>query len=140
MPGDGIIDGLHAVTSTQSHPRGVLLLAEMSSEGNLATGTYTDRAVEMARRHEDVVMGFVSMRQLTLKDPHFVYFTPGVKIAGVGDGLGQTYQDPYEVVAKRKSDVTIVGRGITKADDVVAKAKEYREAAWSAYQQRLEKK
>lgn len=67
VPGDGIVRGLREVglvdTSIRRKPRskdgddavwldmprGLLLLAEMSSQGSLAVGQYTDKCVEMVR-------------------------------------------------------------------------------------------
>ena len=53
------------------------------------------------------------------------------------DSLGQKYLTPHEVIVNRGSDIIIVGRGITKADDPVSMAKQYQEAGFSAYTARL---
>ncbi|CAG8560335.1 2669_t:CDS:2 [Ambispora leptoticha] len=118
IPGDGIIKGLKEVGKPLD--RGLLILAEMSSAGSLATGSYTDAAIEMARRHRDFVIGFIAGRKLT------------------GDRLGQQYRSPTDVILKSGSDVIIVGRGIYgEGRDIVKEAKRYQEEGWNAYLERL---
>lgn len=130
--------------------RGLLLLAEMSSEGNLLTGAYTHRCVDVARQHRDFVLGFVAQRSLnTEPGDNFISFTPGVSLpppsddgnvaaAGVGgDGLGQQYRTPRSVVLEDGCDVVIVGRGILKARDRKREAERYRREAWRAYEERV---
>lgn len=157
IPGDGIVTGLASVGVPLN--RGLLLLAEMSSAGNLATGQYTRRTVEMARKHADFVMGFVAMRRVD-EDPEtaaldniesskddqadFVIMTPGVGLDSKGDGMGQQYRTPDEVIRQSGCDVIIVGRGIYGSgegrpnEDIVREAKRYRDAGWKAYLDRLQ--
>ncbi len=132
VPGPGIIEGLREVGLPKN--RGLILLAEMSSAGNLATGDYTQTALSWAQEYNDFVFGFIGMRQLT-DDPGFITMTPGVKLEKGGDNLKQQYNTPESVI-QAGSDVIIVGRGIYQADDPVAAAKQYRNAAWQAYLQR----
>ena len=40
-------------------PRGALLLAQMSSQGNLATSAYTDKAIEFASKAPQVISGYI---------------------------------------------------------------------------------
>lgn len=130
--------------------RGLLLLAEMSSEGTLATGEYTQSALSMARKHRDFVIGFIAMRRMTPfpaatseEEEDFLILTPGVGTNVKGDGMGQQYKTPREVILERGCDVIIVGRGIYgkgegSPSDVIAKeAKRYQREGWEAYEERI---
>lgn len=133
IPGPGIIEGLKQVG--QPLGRGLLLLAEMSPKGNLATGEYTETAIRWAEEHADFVMGFISIHRLT-EDPRFIHMTPGVKLQQGSDTLGQNYLTPRKVIGEYLSDVIIVGRGIIQATDPAAEAEKYRQEGWQAYKQR----
>jgi orotidine 5'-phosphate decarboxylase subfamily 1 len=130
VAGPGIIDGLKEVGLPKGH--GLLLLAEMSPKGNLTGGEYTQATLRMAEAHKDFVIGFISMRQLSI-DPAFIYMTPGVQLTEGGDKFGQQYTTPDYVIRTQKSDIIIVGRGIYEANDPLVEAKKYREAGWQAY-------
>jgi orotidine-5'-phosphate decarboxylase len=112
----------------------------MTSKGSLATGDYTKSSVDIARRHRDFVLGFVSTRalnevqtsQTSATEEDFVVFTTGVNLSSSGDALGQQYQTPESAV-KRGADFIIAGRGIYAAADPVAAVKRYQEEGWKAY-------
>lgn len=133
VPGPGIIQGLKEVGLPRG--RGLLLLAEMSPQGNLAKGTYTEESLQMAKNNKDFVIGFITMRQL-IDDPCFINMTPGVQLTQGGDSFGQQYNTPEKVIKENKSDIIIVGRGIYQAENPIAEAKKYREAGWLAYETR----
>ncbi len=133
VPGPGIIEGLRAVGLPKN--RALILLPQMSSKDNLATGDYTQKTIAWAKQYDDFVIGFIARQQL-VDDPKFLHFTPGVQLASKGDALGQQYLTP-QIVIRDGSDCIIVGRGIYQADDYGAAAQEYREAGWQAYQQRI---
>lgn len=133
VPGPGIITGLKEVGLAKG--RGLLLLAEMSSKGTLAKGTYTEETLQMAKENKDFVIGFITMKKL-LDDPEFINMTPGVQLAIGGDNLGQQYNTPEKVIGENLSDVIIVGRGIYEAENPLEEAKKYREAGWQAYSKR----
>ncbi|XJO75470.1 hypothetical protein BDV3_006148 [Batrachochytrium dendrobatidis] len=155
LPGEGVVHGLKEVglglaDETNGVTRGLLLIAEMSSKGSLATGLYSDAAVQMACRHRDFVFGFIGQNRLgyhkestssCLDD--FIYMTPGVGMPESGsstidgDGLGQQYRTPQQVILDSHCDVIIVGRGIYGSKNMVERAKAFKEAGWSAYQQRI---
>lgn len=141
VPGPGIISGLkkaiEQAETEEGKSVGLLLLAEMSSAGNLATALpgYKEKTIEMAETDKEFVLGFISMGQLAGDD--FVYLTPGVKKAAGGDELGQQYNTPDAVIGEKGSDVIIVGRGVYEADSPAKEAKAYREAGWRAYETRM---
>lgn len=140
VPGPGIVKGLTRAAETSGQQLALLLLAEMSSEGNMpaALPEYTKKTVKMAedaqKQEGAIVCGFISMGKIA--GDEFLYMTPGVQLASSGDGLGQQYATPESVIAEKGSDVIIVGRGVYKAADQAAAAKTYREEGWMAYQKR----
>ncbi|KAL8894278.1 MAG: hypothetical protein Q9207_008524, partial [Kuettlingeria erythrocarpa] len=78
------------------HARGLLLLAQMSSQDNMFTPAYTSACVSAARAHKDFVLGFVAQEDLNGEEgDEFLVFTPGVALpegaaeGGGGDGMGQ---------------------------------------------------
>ncbi|KAJ2727190.1 orotidine 5'-phosphate decarboxylase [Coemansia sp. Benny D115] len=134
IPGEGIIQGLAEVGEPKG--RGLLLLAEMSSKGMLATGAYTDKNVEMAVRNEFVI-GFIGSKRFT-EERDLVTMTPGVGLHAQGDALGQQYRTPEMIVTENGSDIIIVGRGIYgPGKNPVEEAQRYRDAGWNAYLNRL---
>lgn len=53
------------------------------------------------------------------------------------DSLGQQYITPHDAIVVNKSDLIIVGRGITKASNPITEAELFRKAGYDAYLQRL---
>ncbi|KAI9753447.1 MAG: fatty acid alpha-hydroxylase [Chaenotheca gracillima] len=138
--------------------RGLLLLAQMSSQNNLLTADYTRECVNMARQHPDFVVGLIAQQCLNvLPEDNFITFTPGVSLpprdhsaspdhptAAVGprkmsatDGLGQQYHTPRNVIYEMGSDIAIVGRGILGSRNRASEAKRFQDESWAAYQARI---
>lgn len=127
--------------------RGLLLLAQMSSAGNLLDAPYTQACVDIARKHKDFVMGFIAQKSLNT-DPadQFFTMTPGCQLPldgeteVHGDGKGQQYSTPANLIAHLGTDIIIVGRGIIKAIDPIFEAERYRVKGWEAYEERVTRK
>lgn len=134
IAGPGIIEGLKKVGLPKQ--RALLMLAEMSSQGNLATDNYTKQTIAMAQKHPDFVIGFIAMRKLC-DDPTLIYLTPGVQKEIGTDSLGQQYKTPSSVIKEAMSDIIIVGRGIYEAKDPKKEAQEMQQLGWQAYLERL---
>lgn len=137
ISGPDVVDGLQAGWSDVGRSGGVLLLAQMSSRGNLLHPGYTNEVVEKGAAHHGV-FGFIGngsrpaelqALRAAVGDEKMIW-TPGVNLA-VGDGeMGQRYGDPTEAVMAG-SDCIIVGSGIHKADDPKQAAIAYAQASWS---------
>jgi len=130
LPGPGIISGLKKEGLPKK--RGLILLAQMSSEKNLLTKSYTNQVVKLANENKDFVIGFISQKKLS-EFPGFIHFTPGIQFSQKSDSLGQQYLSPEIAIVKNGTDVILVGRGIYQSDNPELSAKEYKEVSWQAY-------
>lgn len=118
--------------------RSLLLLAQMSSAGNLLTPEYTQQCVHHARQNKGFVMGFIAQQSLNSETgDNFITMTPGVQLSAGGDALGQQYNTPRKVIRDGGSDIIIVGRGVLKAGDRKQAAIDYKKQGWVAYDERL---
>jgi orotidine 5'-phosphate decarboxylase subfamily 1 len=141
LPGEGIIKGLKECDSEEGGSmmcKGLLLIAEMSSQGSLFTPEYSTRAIDMAVNNMDFVVGFIAGRRLECRQD-FIYFTPGIQFSNTSDSLGQKYKTPDDAI-RGGSDVIIVGRGIIDSKDQIMTAKDYRRKAWESYEKRISNK
>ena len=144
ISGPDIVDGLCAGWSDVGREGGVLLLAQMSSRGNLLSADYREKMVSAGVNHQGV-FGFIgngskaddlSILSTAIGGRKLIW-TPGVNLA-VGDGeMGQRYGDPREAVLAG-SDGIIVGSGIHGTDDPRGAAAEYARVSWDAKIERLQ--
>ncbi|KAM3964538.1 uridine 5'-monophosphate synthase-like [Aphomia sociella] len=134
LPGEGV---LKALSSCGLDNRGVFLLAEMSSEGNLISPDYREGTVKMASKHPNLIAGFVCQNKETFKDPGFIQLTPGVQLESAKDDLGQVYNTPDKVILENGADIVVVGRGIIAAKSPEAQAILYRDTLWKCYTKRV---
>ncbi len=134
VPGPGIIEGLAA--AGRKLDRAVLLLAEMSSAGNLMDDKYMQASLKMAEQFPDFVAGFITQHSLSSAS-HWINLTPGIKFEKGADSMGQQYNTPETAILENGTDVIIVGRGIITASDPAAEAKRYRQRGWDVYCRRI---
>lgn len=134
LPGPGLIEALQKVGQPKGN--GLLLLAQLSSQGNLIDQAYTQKTVEMALQYPEFVLGFICQEKLT-DNPALLHFTPGVQLCSTGDAFGQRYNTPEQVIGQRGSDIILVGRGILQHANPQAAAQEYRALGWESYCHRL---
>lgn len=138
LPGQGVLKGLKSVLTDPSQQRGVFLLAEMSSQGNLATAQYSASTMKMATEVDvDFVAGVVCQSSDLVAFPGLLQLTPGVKLEGGVDDLGQNYDSPEHVVKEKGADICVVGRGILTAKNQEDAAKQYQERLWATYCERV---
>lgn len=142
VTGPGIVRGLKQAAEENDvngdAPRGLLMLAELSSVGSLAHGEYTQGTVEIAKSDREFVIGFIAQRDMGGREEGFdwLIMTPGVGLDDKGDALGQQYRTVDDVV-ETGSDIIIVGRGLFgKGRDPAREALRYRTAGWAAYLRR----
>jgi orotidine-5'-phosphate decarboxylase len=117
----------------------------MSSAGALTTGEYTKTAVRLANENSDFVIGYIAMSRQGVQGDSgkdFLILTPGVGLDTKGDGLGQQYRTPREVIFDSGCDVIIVGRGIygkgegNDNESIMRDSERYRKEGWEAYESR----
>ena len=142
VSGPDIVDGIAAAWDSVQRIGGVLLLAQMSSRGNLLEAGYTDSTLEMGTASPHVI-GYIgngsnpdeisSLRKKAGEGR--MIWTPGVNLSAEEGVLGQRYGHPSDAILAG-SDAVIVGSGIHKSEDPVAAAKAYGDATWAALMSR----
>lgn len=129
ISGPGIIEGLREVGRPLG--RGLLLLAEMSSQGALMDERYRRTAYEWGQQHADFVIGYIGKGRVEAPC-EMIMCTPGIHLEASGDSLGQHYQSPCDAISAG-TDVIIVGRGIYAGHAPEEAARVYRAIGWKAY-------
>ncbi len=143
ISGPSVLDGMAEGWLNVGRQGGVLLLAQMSSAGNLLEiPGYTDAVVNAGKEHP-ACFGFIGngsraneLAELRSKVGEIkMIWTPGVNLVTGDAELGQRYGDPTEAVLAG-SDGIIVGSGIHRADNPAEAAKSYADVSWNALLQR----
>ena len=145
ISGVSVLDGIQEAWKEVDREGGVLILAQMSSEGNLLElPGYTDSVVNLGKSHS-ACFGFIGNGSrpnelIKLRDKvgeGKMIWTPGVNLNPNEARLGQRYGDPKEAILSG-SDAIIIGSGIHNAEDPKEAAKKYAEISWNALLQRCE--
>ena len=128
ISGPDIIDGLVDAWGVVGRVGGVVLLAQMSSRGNLVEEHLSDLVVEMGALHDGVI-GYIGngsdkqaiskLRQAT--SPKHLIFTPGIHPTEVEGGRGQRYGTPDDAI-EAGADLVIIGSAIHHAEDPIGVA------------------
>ena len=139
ISGPSILDGMQEAWESAKKEGGVLLLAQMSSEGNLLElPGYTDSVVNIGKRHP-ACFGFIGngSRPRELIDLRKkvgegkMIWTPGVNLNVNEAELGQRYGDPEKAILSG-SDAIIIGSGIHNASNPSEEAVKYAKISWEA--------
>ena len=142
VSGPVVVDGIAEAWDEVERVVGVLLLAQMSSSGNLLEDSYPDKTLEMGTASPHVI-GYIGngsspteLRDLRSKvGEGKMIWTPGVNLRSPEGILGQRYGNPSEAV-RAGSDAIIVGSGIHGATDPLTAAREYASTSWVALLER----
>ena len=140
VAGEGTLTGLFKDFTNGS----AFILGRMSSKNNLIDENYTNKAIEIAKKHSHLVSGFIGhgkdekdLKAYKEKLPKgMLLLVPGVKLQRGSDSMGQQYITVEEAI-RGGADCIIVGRGIIKSEDVGETAELYRKTAWEIYKKRL---
>ena len=109
----------------------ILLVANMSNDGNLIDESYTNKVMKIANNNKETIFGMISQKSLDNSED-FLYFTPGIKLENKNDNSDQRYNTP-KVAIENGSDILIIGRGIIESSNMLETCKEYQCEAWKYY-------
>ena len=142
VSGPDVVDGIAAAWEEVERVGGVLLLAQMSSRGNLLDEAYTKETLEIGSASPHV-MGFIgngsssddvsALRKMVGNGK--MIWTPGVSLSAEEGVLGQRYGNPSDAI-RAGSDAIIVGSGIHGSVSATEAAEEYAKASWEALMER----
>ena len=142
ISGPDIVDGIAAGWADVERIGGILLLAQMSSRGNLLSPDYTKNTIETGKGSPHVI-GYIGNGSSTeeiiqlrvLVGEGQMIWTPGINLDSGAGKMGQRYGNPRDSITSG-ADIIIVGSGIHGQSDRVTAAKAYADASWEAILER----
>ncbi|KAF8382966.1 umps-1, partial [Pristionchus pacificus] len=111
--------------------KGILLIAQLSCEGNLCDTEYTNGTRRIAEANQDIVCGFITQEKISDK-LGLIHWTPGVSLDETTDGKGQQWRSVEKAIMEQQNDIVIVGRAICNKTTPASELRRYRDAAWEA--------
>ncbi|GMS79904.1 hypothetical protein PENTCL1PPCAC_2079, partial [Pristionchus entomophagus] len=111
--------------------KGILLIAQLSCEGNLCDTNYTNGTRRIAEKNEEIVCGFITQEKISDKGG-LIHWTPGVSLDETTDGKGQQWRSVERAIMEQQNDIVIVGRAICNKATPASELRRYRDAAWEA--------
>lgn len=144
ISGPDMVEGLAAAWNSARRDGGVLLLAQMSSRGNLLDEDYSRAVVATGSLFRREVAGYIGNgsdpedvgRLRVLVGESQLIWTPGIHIDADEGERGQRYGGPRESVLAG-SDALIVGSGIHSSGSPADAARQYAAAGWDGLMQRM---
>ena len=134
IAGNSLLD-VYSDINSKRNDRGVVIVSEMSNKNNLITEDYTNKSYKLGEKYSVNVVGFVCQNRPKniLQNDEFVFMTPGISLKTKQDKLDQKYRTPYDAILSSKTDIIIVGRGITMSKNPRKTAIQYKQQGWDAY-------
>ncbi|OZC08826.1 hypothetical protein X798_04151 [Onchocerca flexuosa] len=121
------------VNQSETKLTGCLLVVEMSSDGSFTNSKeYLNAALELAKSNRDIVSGFICQKRCA-DIPDFLYWTAGVHMDAMSDGIGQNWRTIDNAIDVDGNDIVVVGRAITGVTDINTQIRRYRDAAWESF-------
>ncbi|KAL3984812.1 Orotidine 5'-phosphate decarboxylase / HUMPS family protein [Acanthocheilonema viteae] len=120
------------VNQPESKLTGCLLVVEMSSGAITNSEEYLNAALQLAKNNRDIVSGFICQKRCA-DIPDFLYWTAGVHMDAITDGIGQNWRTIEHAIGVDGNDIVMVGRAITGVADINTQIRRYRDAAWESF-------
>lgn len=101
---------------------GILVLIEMSSDGNLLSPSVTASILTWIEKNAENISGIICQSPIFFDLP-FPIFCPGVNLgSSEGDGQGQKYRNYFDLLKlENKPDFFVMGRAITNDSNFFSK-------------------
>ncbi|CAG9532072.1 unnamed protein product [Cercopithifilaria johnstoni] len=133
LSGQSVLNVIRKIADQpESKLTGCLLVVEMSSEAFTNSKEYLNAALQLAKNNRDIVIGFICQKRCA-DIPSFLYWTAGVHVDAMSDGIGQNWRSIEHAIGVDGNDIVVMGRAITSSVDITTQIRRYRDAAWESF-------